>query len=67
MQDSLHTHDNTEYIRAGEFQLYVGNGSNNIGISLLKIIYRNKIGWFCDLCKQDFLNLILTDEAINKD
>jgi hypothetical protein len=66
MQDSPHTHNNNEYIRAGEFQLCFENRGNNIGISLLKIIYKNKIDWFCDVCKQDFIDLKLTDEVINK-
>jgi hypothetical protein len=29
---------------------------NRIGKNSLKIVYINKIGWFCDLCKDDLLN-----------
>ncbi|CAN5809764.1 hypothetical protein BH23THE1_BH23THE1_13410 [soil metagenome] len=39
-----------------------GRDCNGIGDNPLKIIYINKIGWFCDPCKSELLNLKLVVE-----
>jgi len=32
-----------------------GNGCPNSGISRLTVVYLNKIGWFCESCKNDLV------------
>jgi hypothetical protein len=66
VQDSPHTHNNNVYIRAEEFQLIAEYGFSNGGISLSEIIYINKPGWFCNSCKQGFIDLKLAYEMTNK-
>lgn len=48
------------------FKRCPGHGCKNIGRNALKIIYINKIGWFCDKCKNDFIALKLTEEVIDQ-
>jgi hypothetical protein len=40
-----------------------GRNCSKSGINPLNIIYINKIGWFCDDCKKDLLDLKLVDES----
>jgi len=32
-----------------------GNGCSKDGVYLLKVIYLNKLGWFCESCKNDLV------------
>jgi formamidopyrimidine-DNA glycosylase len=42
-----------------------GKGCKEIGITLLKIVYINKTGYFCDSCSEDLLHLGLAVEVGN--
>jgi hypothetical protein len=42
-----------------------GKGCINTGVTLLKIVYINKTGYFCDSCSEDLLHLGLAAEVGN--
>jgi hypothetical protein len=48
------------------FKRCPGHGCKNIGRNALKIIYINKIGWFCDKCKIDLVTLKLAEEVVEQ-
>ena len=48
------------------FKQCYGRNCTSIGKNPLKIIYIHKIGWFCDNCKKDLLDLKLADEVIEQ-
>ncbi|MDN5868240.1 MAG: hypothetical protein L0H55_12710 [Candidatus Nitrosocosmicus sp.] len=43
-----------------------GNNCNEIGNNPLKIIFINKVGWFCNICKDDLLKLQLVENIGEK-
>ena len=46
-----------------EYKKCAGKDYTNPGINRLKILYINKIGWFCDSCAQTLKNLELVEEV----
>lgn len=54
-------HNNIDIKEKEEYQFCAGKGCNNKGTSQLMIIYVNKIGWFCDICKEELIDLKLVE------
>jgi hypothetical protein len=50
-----------------EYKECAGKGCEKVGIHCLKIVFLNKIGWFCDDCKNDLLFEKLVDESQQSD
>jgi|GEM_PF-3581160 len=52
-------------IKEPEQKNCAGNCCSNEGVHKLKIIYLNKVGWFCDHCKDDIVknNLYIQQET----
>jgi hypothetical protein len=67
MQTNQNIPNSNETKESKEFQPCAGKDCINVGINQLKIIYINKLGWFCDTCKLDLLNLKLVDEVIGNE
>lgn len=56
MRISISTSNNINYKNKKRFQC-CGKGCKSIGTTQLRIVYLNKLGWFCDPCKRDLLKL----------
>ena len=56
--NNISTHENNAQ---GSKSCY-GRICKNQGTNLLNIIYINKTGWFCDDCKNELVNLNLTEK-----
>jgi len=39
-----------------EYKQCAGKNCQRIGIHCLKVLYLNKSGWFCDICKDSLLS-----------
>ena len=42
--------------RVPGYKICAGNGCSNVAKYPLRILYLNKIAWFCDACKNELLN-----------
>jgi hypothetical protein len=41
-----------------------GKSCHKVGIHLLRIIYLNRIGWFCNSCRDSLVSAGLADDSI---